>query len=153
MTGTVESMSLRTARQQAHSQQLRLMQFGDGGTTYIGITRSDSDDITEVVDEQMPALAPPSDLFYQWLSLRDELQEQMNYVDAHNEAVDRTDYRERYRAHLETDRAQRALDEIVDRVADGEHIVLVCFCGSGKWCHRSIVYERLTDRLNGGENT
>lgn len=137
-------MSLNEVRKSTSSDQSRLASFGTSETTYIAIVRSPSDDLADEVDEVEPRLAPPEQLFYQWLNTRNNLKDEgMPPVQAHNEAIDRVDYVNRFEDHLDTDESQAALRSIADRVADDEHVVLVCYCGEGKWCHRSVVFERL----------
>lgn len=147
MTGTVEHMSLGEARKSQHTDQSRLSAFGSDGdreTTYIGIVRSDSDDFQSAVDEMRPELAPPSDLFHQWLNTKRTFEDDMADVRAHNEALEHVSYRSRFGEHLETNAdARQTLEALTERVLAGEHIVLVCYCGEGKWCHREPVAETL----------
>lgn len=160
MTGTVEHMSLAEARKNNSSSQTRLSSFGSNGdrdTTYIGIVNSDDGDVAQTVDEMKPALAPPDDLFYQWLETKKKLENDRAVTNtmAHNQALDRVDYRERFGKYLDSNgEALAALEELTERVLNGEHIVLVCYCGEGKWCHRESVTETLNSmveqRINDG---
>lgn len=149
MSGTVEHMSLREARRDANSEQSRLQSFaGSGDTTYVGVFRRGEGD--DVVDERVEALAPPEELFYQWLSLRDQYRDDraLTTVQAHEKALRDVSYRPRYQDHLKTDTdAQRALDRLTERVRDGENIILVCYCTEDRWCHREPVTERIQSRL------
>jgi uncharacterized protein YeaO (DUF488 family) len=143
MDGTVEGMSLADAREDQHSSQSRLSAFNQNGSdsTYIGIVQSPNDDFESVIDEQIPELAPPEELFYQWLQTRKSLESDgMGHIEAHNTAVERVDYESRFKQYLHDD-AHSSVASLATRVRNGEHIVLVCYCHDGKWCHRDLVIE------------
>lgn len=147
--GATYTMSLSEAKKDSVSQQSRLTSFGsDGGTTYIGIANIDRDDYLSVVDETEERLAPPDELFWQWYNTRERLMNEGKLErNAHNEALEVVDYFERFEDYLNTRSAQEALTSITERIRDGEDIVLVCYCGDGKQCHRHPVTERITARL------
>lgn len=147
--GHVDTMSLSDAKQESVSQQSRLGAFGsDEGTTYVGIANSERDDYLDAVDETEPRLAPPSDLFHQWYNTRGRfMSDGMLETNAHNEALDYVNYFDRFEDHLNSTEAQEALTKLTARVRDGEEIVLVCYCGGGKQCHRHPVAERIKARL------
>jgi hypothetical protein len=150
MTGTVDTMSLSDAKQESASQQSRLGSFGSGsGTTYIGIANSERETYLDAVDEVEPRLAPPSPLFHQWYNTRERLmdEEGLSETMAHNEALKQIDYFDRFEDHLNTTQAQEALTMIAERVKDGADIVLVCYCGGAKQCHRHPVAKRINARV------
>lgn len=150
MTGSIDTMSLSAARTDSASDQSRLASFGSDGpeTTYIGVVRSTKEPLLDVVDEVEPRLAPPEELFFQWLNTKRRLSDDgMLDTNAHNEALDRVNYFERFEDHLNTIGPQAALTSIISRVESGEDIVLVCYCDNGKQCHRHPVAERIRARL------
>jgi len=150
MTGTVDTMSLSEARKDSVSQQSRLGAFGsDAGTTYIGIANADRSDYLDAVDETEERLAPPDELFWQWYKTRERLMDEDDMLErnAHNEALERVSYFERFEDYLNDADAQAAITQITARVMDGEDLVLVCYCGEGKQCHRHPVAERIKARL------
>lgn len=149
MAGTVDTMSLSEARKDSVSQQSRLASFGsENGTTYVGIANSEREDYLDAVDETEPRLAPPSALFHQWYSTRERLMDEGHLeVNAHNEALDVVNYFERFESHLNDGDAQEALTKLTERIRQGEDIVLVCYCGDGRQCHRHPVAERIKARL------
>ena len=144
-------MSLSDARQESTSDQSRLTSFGDadsGETAYIGIANSEDGTYADVIDETEQRLAPPDDLFYQWYNTRKSMmQDGMLETNAHNKALEEIDYFERFAKYLNTTRAQEAITAITERVRAGEDIVLVCYCGGAKQCHRHPVAERIQARL------
>lgn len=154
MTDRIETMSLREARRDSASQQSRLASFGDdsgddGETTYVGVVRSDSDEYMSVVDETEERLAPPSDLFHQWLTTKRTMQDEgMLETTAHNQALDAVGYMPRYEEYLREDPdAQLALQSLVARLNRGEDIVLVCYCHGEQNCHTSKIVDLIDERL------
>lgn len=141
MNGTVEHMSLRDARKSSSSDQSRLSSFGGNDSrkpTYVGVVNSMDHGFGDVVDENIEALAPPDELFYQWLETRRQHEaDGMHPVEAHNKALKYISYRDRYLKYLNNDGdAQQALHNIIARVERGENIVFVCYCDGAKTCHR-----------------
>lgn len=148
MSGTVDTMSLSEAKQSTVSRQSRISSFGGtAGTTYVGIANVERDDYLDIVDETDQRLAPPDELFWQWYHTRDELSDELLETNAHNVALDRIDYFERFEDYLNTPVAQEALAQLTERVRRGEDIILVCYCSDGKQCHRHPVSERIRSRL------
>lgn len=142
-------MSLEQARKNSVSQQSRLGSFGsDEGTTYVGIANADREDYLDAVDETEERLAPPDELFWQWYNTRQRMMDEGQLErNAHNEALEAVNYFERFEEYLNGADAQAALAQITKRIQDGEEIVLVCYCGEGKQCHRHPVAERISARL------
>lgn len=88
----------------------------------------------ERFSEWMKALAPSTDL------LDDYLHEDLGWEI----------YEERFLDELEDDQAQARLDELADRVAQGETITLLCDHPSDApddECHRVLVQARVEQRL------
>lgn len=142
-------MSLREVKRDTSSDQSRLNSFGTSGTTYVGIVNRANDEFESAVDEIEPRLAPPDRLFYHWLNEKEQRESDMSSVRAHNEAVEEIGYRTRYRKFLRAnDDARIALHDLAQRIADGEHIVVVCYCGENMWCHREVVTERLKSMVD-----
>lgn len=87
-------------------------------------------------------LAPNRTLLDKFLEQRSALkQEGLSDIDAHNRAFEAVDYRARFNAQIETDpSAWERLGELAER--DREHdVVLVCYCGPDKACHRYLLLE------------
>jgi len=122
----------------------------DGDETLVGVVRAPTGWFHAAVDENRPELGPPAALLEATKQRAEELQLQgLCEEGAHNAAWDETNVESRYLAHLDADdAAQRALDGLARRVADGEDIVLVCFEGDRKRCHRTLLQERLRERID-----
>lgn len=123
----------------------------DGDERLVGVVREPTGWFRAAVDENRPELGPPSDLLDETRQRAEDLQMQgLCEEGAHNAAWDETDFVSRYLASLDTDdEAQRALDELEDRIHEGDAIALVCFEGDRKRCHRTLLRDRLQDRLDG----
>lgn len=117
----------------------------DGDEVLVGVVREPTGWFRAAVDQNRPELGPPKALLDETKQRAEDLQMQgLCEEGAHNAAWDETDFEARYLAHLDAaEDAQRALDELAERVADGEHVVLVCFEGDRKRCHRTLLRERL----------
>ncbi|QIO22645.1 DUF488 family protein [Haloarcula sp. JP-L23] len=120
-----------------------------GDETLVGVVRQPTGWFHAAVDENVPELGPPADLLDETKRRAEDLQMQgLCEEGAHNAAWDETDFADRYRTHLdESEAAQRAVDDLCTRVRDGETVVLVCFEGERKRCHRTLLRERLRSRL------
>lgn len=118
--------------------------------TLVGVVRRPTGWFNSTVDENVPDLAPPDDLLDETKQRTEDLKMAgLCDEEAHNAAWDEADFEERYRAHLaESSAAQTALSTLVDRVEGGESVVLVCFEGDDKRCHRHALKNELTSRLD-----
>jgi uncharacterized protein YeaO (DUF488 family) len=123
----------------------------DGDETRVGVVREPTGWFHAAVDENVPELGPPKALLEETKQRAEDLQMQgLCEEGAHNAAWDETDFESRYLAHLEeSDDAQRALAALAERVLDGETVALVCFEGDRKRCHRTLLQERLRERVDG----
>ncbi|AGB37196.1 DUF488 domain-containing protein [Natronococcus occultus] len=116
--------------------------------TLVGVVRKPAPWFSAAVDENVPELGPPADLLEAVRTAEDDLKMQgLCEEGAHNAAWDRVDFGERYRSHLEGSAdAQAALEELTDRLADGESLALVCYENTEKKrCHRTILRGRLEE--------
>lgn len=115
----------------------------------VGVVRRPTRWFGGTVDENRSALGPPAALLDEFKDRHEALKAQgLCDEGAHNAAWEEIDYDCRYRTHLETDPdAQTALDELVEILADGEPIVLVCYESDAKACHRHIIKDILEERL------
>lgn len=122
----------------------------DPDTRLIGVVRRPTRWFNPQVDENVAALGPPSDLFEDFQDRQDALlDEGYDEESAHNIAWDDVEYDRRYRDHLQTSEAAiAAVEDLLERVADGTDIALVCYENTDdKRCHRTALREHLTGRL------
>jgi hypothetical protein len=147
----IDHMSLGEARRDSTASQQTIGSALSTDTTYVGIVNgvvADIDDVADLIDDR---LAPPDQLFYRWHSVFDELVANANGNDsitAHNEAVDAVDYRTRFDRYLTAyDPAQQAIREYGERSVADEHVVFVCYCSEGKWCHRTMVANAVREHV------
>ncbi|MFC6976256.1 DUF488 domain-containing protein [Halomicroarcula sp. GCM10025709] len=118
----------------------------DGDETLVGVVREPTGWFHATVDENVPDLGPPADLLAETKRVTAEFKRGgMCDEGAHNAAWEETEFAERYRTYLDTEDAPRAaLTDLRERLAAEESLVLVCFEGPSKRCHRSILRERLS---------
>lgn len=116
-----------------------------------GVVRRPTGWFRSVVDENYPELGPPEELLEEAKTLQDEFARGgMCAEGAHNAAWEETDFADRYREYVRrSDAVDERLAALADRVRDGQPVVLVCFEGQDKRCHRHILLEELRARLGG----
>ena len=127
-----------------------LVAFDDA--VLVGVVRQPTGWFHGAVDENRPALGPPPELLEETKQRHEDLKLQgLCDEGAHNAAWDEVGFEERYRDHVrESADAQAALDDLAEHVRDGETVVLVCFEGEDKRCHRHVLVELLDERLADG---
>jgi uncharacterized protein YeaO (DUF488 family) len=127
-----------------------LVAFDDAAL--VGVVRQPTGWFHGTVDENRPALGPPTDLLEATKQRQEDLKTQgLCDEGAHNAAWDEVGFEERYREHVrESPDAQAALADLAERVRDGETVVLVCFEAEDKRCHRHVLVELLEGRLANG---
>ena len=123
----------------------------EGDTMFVGVVRQPTGWFHGEVGENRPELGPPEDLLEETKERQEALETQgCSDQEAHNTAWDDVGFDERYREHVrDSAEAQAALDDLADRVRGGETVVLVCFEGEDKRCHRHMLVEMLERRLGG----
>lgn len=121
------------------------------GTRLVGVVRRPMGWFHGAVDENVPALGPPADLLDAAKDREAALEAQgVEDAEAVRRAWDDTDFGDRYLAHLDGDpEAADAAEALVEAVAGGTDVALVCYEGPEKPCHRHLLRERLRARLEG----
>jgi uncharacterized protein YeaO (DUF488 family) len=119
----------------------------------IGVVREPTGWFHATVDENRPALGPPADLLDAFRTRHEDLKMQgLCDEGAHNAAWDDLDFAAAYRDHLRTDPAARAaVEDLTDRVESGESVVLVCYEGEKKRCHRRVLVDVLERSARGAD--
>jgi hypothetical protein len=115
------------------------------GATLVGVVRRPTGWFRALVDENRAELGPPADLLDETKHLHERFAAQgMCDEGAHNAAWEETGFEERYLAYVkETAEARAILDSLRDRLAADEDLVLVCFEGETKRCHRRLLVDLL----------
>lgn len=120
-----------------------------GDATPVGVVRRPTGWFRALVAENHPELGPPEALLSE-VEERHEALAARGMCDegAHNAAWEETRFAERYREYIEeSDEAERAVATLAERIEGGEAVVLVCFEGENKRCHRHLLLDRFRDRL------
>ena len=132
----------------AAALQHDLVDFDDDARL-VGVVRRPTGWFQGVVDENRPELGPPEALLDEVKQRHEDLKMQgMCDEGAHNAAWEECDFAERYRDHLaDSPEVQETLDELVMAANGGTTIVLVCFEGENKRCHRHVLVEEIRGRL------
>ena len=120
-----------------------------GDATLVGVVRRPTGWFRALVAENHPELGPPEALLSE-VTERHEALAARGLCDegAHNAAWEEIRFAARYREYLSNSaEAERVVADLVERVAAGEDIALVCFEGENKRCHRHLLREHLRERV------
>lgn len=114
-----------------------------------GVVRRPTGWFRSAVDENYRELGPPAHLLDEVQAATEDLKLQGVCAEgAHNAAWDEVGFAQRYREYLDdSEEARAALDDLLALVRDGEDVVLVCYEGDDKRCHRHVLKERIEERL------
>lgn len=149
MSGSVDEIDYATLKQRVGSAQSSLGDFSDDTPTYIAVVSLPRGDISDIVDETAPELGMPERALKEFLATRSGYRSNSAIDDPHNQAYDDVGLSETYRDHLTTDAAIDTIDDVVERVLDGEDITFVCYEEDGEKCHRHLlvgVIQELVER-------
>jgi len=133
----------------AAALQHDLVDFDDDARL-VGVVRRPTGWFQGVVDENRPELGPPETLLDEVKQRHEDLKMQgMCDEGAHNAAWEECDFGERYREYLtDSPAAQQTLDDLVGAAETGTTVVLVCFEGESKRCHRHSLVEEIASQLD-----
>ncbi|MFC7096601.1 DUF488 domain-containing protein [Halobaculum marinum] len=123
------------------------------GTRLVGVVRRPTRWFHAAVDENRPALAPPSALLDDHADAAESFRiDGLCEEGAHNAAWDAVDFERRYRDYLATDPDARAAVEALRAAVDAGHdVALVCFENTDKKrCHRTVL-RQVTEQGTGDE--
>lgn len=153
MVGELDEVYLSELREEnKETPQQSLFDFSeDSGkhseaTTIAVISKPNETGVLDLTDEFMPSLGMPAPVLTDFQKLRGQMNE-MSHVEEHNKAFEKCDLENKYRDHLFSDEAQEKVDEIIERLHNGEDITLVCFEKSPKKCHRHVLKEHIERNL------
>jgi len=87
-------------------------------------------------------LAPRRQLLEEFIAQRTARKRQgYSDVAAHNQAFEDVDYRARFDAQIAGDATAMAALHELSQADEAQEVVLVCYCGPGKACHRYLLLE------------
>lgn len=128
----------------------------------VGVVRIPMHGIDDVIDTNLPSLAPPSPLLTEIKNTADEIG--ADEQTAHNRAYEQSDFEQRYLDYLDADgtppesvvsvadddrtNVTEAVDEVLARLRDGQPVYLTCYEGENKACHRRPLREYLLEEYH-----
>lgn len=114
-----------------------------------GVVRRPTGWFRSSVDANYPELGPQEALLDETKAIQDRFAAQGMCDDgAHNAAWEETDFANRYREYVAGSAdVDATLDSLAGRARRGETVVLVCFEGDDKRCHRHTLVEELRARV------
>lgn len=150
MTGTLDETYLKALEDEEDAGQSSIFSYTEEGSNHTRIavvSKPNNTGILELTDEFMPSLGMPMHLLTDFQSIKFARSENPS-VEDHNKAFTKCDLEEGYRSHLEYNtEAQERLEEIENRLREGEDITLVCFEKPPKKCHRHILKDVIEKRM------
>lgn len=160
MNGSLETASLSQVERERDHGQASLYDYGsaEDPKTYIAVVTDPNDTgILDATDEWMPELGIPSRKLNEFRRLREGYNSQ-DPVECHNKAYLKCDFDKAFESHVRyNEDAKEKVEEIANRVQDGEEVVLVCFEESPKRCHRhklkEIIESEIQPSAESGEHT
>lgn len=119
----------------------------------VGVVRRPTGWFGAEIDENRPALGPPEELLEETKAAAERMEsEGFDETPAHNLSWEETEFEDRYREYLASDAGALAeLEALAERVEAGETVVLVCYEGEDKRCHRHLLREELQERVAPGD--
>ena len=110
-----------------------------------GVVRRPRDFIDQLVDRNIPAVAPPEPLLEAFKTVEKAAKLNDEPIPA-AVAWDNVDYERRYRAHIARAGPAVVVDELRDRARERD-IWLVCWEKDPRWCHRRLLAETIVADL------
>ncbi len=124
------------------------MSEGELRTKHLRADIEETDGTRIYISRRWPRGIAKGERFSEWVKT---LAPSTELLDAYlHEGLDWETYEDRFLDELQDDHAQARLDELADRIADGETITLLCDHPSDapdEECHRFLVQEQVEQRL------
>jgi hypothetical protein len=152
MSGRLQEISFSELEERQQSSQSSLDQYSDSETTYVAVVSLPTSRIEDATDEVWPEVGMPEKALKTFLARRSGYRGNSAIDDPHNQAYEDVGLREIYLEHLEKSRAaQDRIRDTVERVVAGENITLVCYEGDGEKCHRHILIDKISEKVESRE--
>ena len=135
-------MTVRTTYFSALSNQQ--VDPADGDLVY-GVVRYTQDWIDELVDRNIDALAPPSDLLDAYKTVESAAEED-GHSDPSRIAWESVNFADRYRQYL-ANHAEGVVDTVADEATETT-VWLVCWEKDDRYCHRRLLTDEIVDRVD-----
>lgn len=144
MPGSLKESDFYTVRDEYDPDQSQLSAFG-GGTeaTTVAVVREPNDTgILDVTDEWKQELGMPRSALEDFWSVREKYRENSAIDNPNDKAFEDCRLEDRYEQYLQrNDDAWASVEEIAERIVDGESITLGCFEDSDQKCHRHLLMD------------
>jgi len=153
MSGRLKEIAFAELKEQQQSAQSSLSEYSNDSETYIAVVSEPRGGIEDYVDEVWYSLGMPSWALKKFLARRAGYRGNSAIDDPHNQAYVDMNLTSIYHSHLEKDSAaQGRIDEAVERLTSGENITLVCYETGGDKCHRHLLIDRISERVESRES-
>lgn len=148
MVGRVSETNFAELADDYEESQATLGEYGTSTPTRVAVVSKVDEADRQMVDEWLPSLGMPEEILSKFHRRRSEYRRNSAVDDPHNRAYDELDLDSLYREYVqESTNVQRTINQLVERVKSGEEITLVCFEGDDERCHRHLLQQMITSRL------
>ncbi len=152
MSGRLQEISFSELEERQQSSQSSLDQYSDSETTYVAVVSLPTSRIEDATDEVWTEVGMPEKALKTFLARRAGYRGNSAINDPHNQAYEDVGLREIYHEHLEKScAAQDRIRDTVERVVSGENITLVCYEPDGQKCHRHILIDKISEKVESRE--
>lgn len=117
----------------------------DDGDLVLGVVRYPKDFVQRVTDRNVPAVAPPENLFNAFKTV-EEAGDRDGVANPSAAAWRSVNFEDRYRDHLDGAGQQQVLAELRDHI-EHRDVWLVCWEKDPRYCHRRVLADILADGL------
>lgn len=117
----------------------------DADADVFGVVRNPFDWVDDVVDRNVPAVAPPDDLLDAFKKVEAAVRDAED-GNPREVAWRSVSFEQQYLEHLEQPGQQQVLQQLRER-AETRPLWLVCYEADERWCHRRLLAERLLAAL------
>jgi hypothetical protein len=154
MSGRLEETAFANLKEQQQSSQASLSEYCNESETYIAVVSEPRRGIENYVDEVWYSLGMPSWALKKFLARRSGYRGNSAIDDPHNQAYVDMNLRSIYQSHLQnSDKAQSRISDATERLTSGENITLVCYETGGDKCHRHLLIDEISKRVESRENS
>lgn len=152
MSGQLDEIAFSVLKAQQQSAQSSLSEYSNESETYIAVVSEPRGGIEDYVDEVCRPLGMPSWALKKFLARRSGYRTNSAIDDPHNQAYVDMNLRSIYQKHLQKDSVRSQISDLTERLTSGENITLVCYETGSDKCHRHLLIDEISERVERRES-
>jgi len=149
MSSRLTEASISSVSDTHDEKQHTFDNFGiETNATTIAVVSRPSEEMLDVTDEWVPELGMPERYLSNFLKRKRQYQANSAIDEPANRAYIDLSLDEKYVEYIRnSEEAQVAIADIISRIDSGEAITLVCYEESHQMCHRHMLLDVITERI------